>query len=705
MPTIIKRLATLDIETTDGLKGSQFGVGGFYMPEIDALTKELDYNSILYDDKDFIIETDQQKFFKKVLEKMEGKKVLCFIQHEDFDIRFIIKYLNENLIQYSIMQTDGKMLQLSIKDTNIIFRDSLQFLLCGQAEAEKVYLGKQIKKEVDFTKVLIDLQSSNLSVNNRAKEILYDRVKTDVKGLYDTMLEYKNIFLQDEISLNIFNYSTLPAFSIAKFKKWFKQRFGIDIRCLNPYFELKKGSYTWKQNGQMLLDWTRLSYYGGRNEAYYLHLLKNVYYYDENSLYPSVCINKPFPNPIKSRVRKITIEEFYKDIKGKKLYIIEAKVNENIFYPILPLRDIDGLVKFVNGIKKGVWCSPEFERFLDFEENKILEIVTIRIYDEEEFYLSDYMKTKYYQKLEYKKQNKPALVQKVKIDMNSLTGKFGQRYYFESWVLSNDEDLTNNIEEKEVLDYVVFPENYLLLKQEHNSFRDFMLVEWISFITSYSRCEMHKRIYDCIDEGIQVYYIDTDCLFTDKPLELSENMSKYIGIEPLQLKNELVKGNFIFNEHLKKYVNLETNEQIDIPFFDEAKFILPKVYLTKRNDEITIKCKGIDTFMIYETLDIPLNKDSESKALFNKKVTSIYQAERLLREGVQQDRYLKYKSSLRRNKKIVSHAVIKKSIKKKYDKRKVLDDLKTVPFTVEDLGELLEPTPENSGTQALNMFD
>lgn len=102
--------------------------------------------------------------------------------------------------------------------------------------------------------------------------------------------------------------------------------------------------------------------------------------------------------------------------------------------------------------------------------------------------------------------------------------------------------------------------------------------------------------------------------------------------------------------------------------------------------------------MIYETLGIPLIKNEETKEELIKILNSFERIEELLfNDGVAIERYLKYKSSLRRNKTIVSHGRIEKRISKIYDKRIILKNWETKPLDSCDLEDL-----EKVRTQNLN---
>jgi len=694
-------LATLDIETKDGLKGSKFGVGGFYMQH---------YNK---ENTPSIIERDFKTFFKKVFEVMKDKKVLCFIHNQDFDIRFVIEYcIKEMKIQPKIIQTNSKILQVIIPDTQIIFRDSLQFLLCSQDKAEKVFLlqEKREKVTVNFVEVIKMFNSKNKELIEKAYKILEKRVNGDIRGLYKIMLKFQELF-KEEYKLNIFNYVTLPSFSVALYRKKLKEEYNLYFSTLNPYlkFYSPKG-YSWRsENHRNLYDWTRLSYFGGRNDIFDLNYNKNVYYYDKNSLYPSVCIKNKFPTPKEYYILYCPEkEDFYNNIKGKHLYIIEAEVQENITYPVLPIRDEKDSVKFVNGVKTGVWCSPQFERFLEFDENLLLSITKIRVYTEKKFYLRGFMKESFDKKKKYTIEGIKEKVMIEKRKMNAFTGKPAQKYNKEQWVLFNNEYLqelengNSGKREGEIrkIDIIEYSKDYRLIKILLKSLKDFMIVEWTCFTTSYAQVEMHKTFYKLEKEKIKFYYCDTDCIFTNKALELNENLVKEIGNDVLQLKNELVPKGWDFIEEKELYYNPKIRDFEDVPKFDEVKFYLPKTYVTKKDNKFNIIAKGINKFMLHETLGIDLIYNEKTEKQLHNYLNSFEKIEKLLFDtGVQMDRYLKYKSSLRQKSKLISHAVIKRKVKKVYDKRKILEDFNTIPFTFREMQNLKQVRTEN-----LNMF-
>ena len=78
----------------------------------------------------------------------------------------------------------------------------------------------------------------------------------------------------------------------------------------------------------------RESYYGGRTEVFIRrHEIKDLFYYDINSLYPSVMTNNKFPNPDKLRFSKDIVKAL-KDNEGCAKLTVRAP---DINYPVLRL--------------------------------------------------------------------------------------------------------------------------------------------------------------------------------------------------------------------------------------------------------------------------------------------------------------------------------------------------------------------------------
>ena len=75
-------IATMDIETSDGLKGSEFLVGGFCYEYYGRLRAYTFFN--------------KEEFFKFILEDLKETKILCYVHNEDFDLWLLTEIYNEN---------------------------------------------------------------------------------------------------------------------------------------------------------------------------------------------------------------------------------------------------------------------------------------------------------------------------------------------------------------------------------------------------------------------------------------------------------------------------------------------------------------------------------------------------------------------------------------------------------------------------------
>lgn len=678
-------ISTLDIETLDGLKGSKFGIGGFFA--------NLSYNRPFS-----FSEKNEKKFFENVFNfsKSSKKKILCYIQNEDFDIRFILKYCIDELNIYPyVIQSGSKILEVRIKEYNIIFRDIYQFLLCSQEKAEKILLGKKVKIDVDFVEIQKMLNSKNINTVKKAYKILEERVKSDVKGLFEVIEKFYSIIKKD-FNVSLYKYLTLPSLSLAVYRKNLKKNFGINFLSLNPYISYfgRQTGLKWKSNERKeLYYWTRKAYFGGRNEIFDLSYLKDIYYYDANSLYPTVCIKNKFPNPKSYIIYDYPTSEFFeRKIKGKMQYIIEAKVKENIEIPVLAIRN--DVILFVNGTKKGVWASPIFERFLKFKENNLIEIIKIKIFEQSDYYLQDFMKTRYINRLKYIRVKNDVQSFEEKQLMNSLTGKFAQKPLRENWVLYNP-DLEEEMNMLDVeLDIIEYDEKYKMIKVEKELLQDFLLVDWTIFITAFSQVELHEKMYDILEHEGKVFYCDTDCVFSNIPLEIINK--NIVGDNFGQWKNELEAK--LTTDEIK-----ELRKKGIILKIDEAKFYLPKVYALKINGNFDIKCKGISLFMIYESLNIKLVKNETTTKQLYEILNSFEKIEKLLfLDGTSMQRFLKYKSSLRQNSSLVSWGNVSKKVSKVYDKRIILEDLSTIPLNNDNKTELINIQSQNLNTLLRN---
>jgi hypothetical protein len=299
-------------------------------------------------------------------------------------------------------------------------------------------------------------------------------------------------------------------------------------------------------NDPKIKDFIFEAYYGGRTEVYKRGMHKNLYYYDINSLYPSVMVN-PYPKP--NSVRKISVPrlDYIRQYEGVSNVIIESP---GLDKPFLPVRE-DKLI-FPNGIFKGTYNHNELRKALELGY-KIHKITKQIIYSEKFLPFKRFVET-FYKKRMSQKATKNPLEVSTKLILNSLYGKFGQRRVTKTEIFSIKGMTYQQVKDKLRDNYVKNGSEIMQsYEEEFNGVNVYPI--FASYTASYARILMYPYI-----NNPEVVYTDTDSIFT------TENI-----IEP---SNELGK------------MKLEAT-------IDQAEFYRPKLYEIFNNGEYTTKVKGL----------------------------------------------------------------------------------------------------------------
>ena len=289
----------------------------------------------------------------------------------------------------------------------------------------------------------------------------------------------------------------------------------------------------------------RESYYGGRTEVFIRrHEVKDLFYYDINSLYPSVMLNNKLPNPDKLKYSKDIVKAL-KDNEGCAKLTVRAP---DINYPVLPLRT-DKLI-FPIGEFTGVWNFPEIRLAL-FKGYEIVNTHWILSSEPIDSPFDDYINYFMDKKIKYQKEGKKALTFLAKRMMNSLYGKFAQRIDTEERYTHDEPDIG--------VPYKKLGNNTFKLKNINKERARETVVCWSSYITSYARCALYSFLP--ID-GLR--YCDTDSIVIDQPLD-----------------------NEVISPHEFGLMSLEDNVR-------ESFYVAPKRYAYRNTRNETIKkIKGI----------------------------------------------------------------------------------------------------------------
>jgi DNA polymerase elongation subunit (family B) len=408
-----------------------------------------------------------------------------------------------------------------------------------------------------FSNITLDQYNEYLNKRNNKWNLRLEAInycQLDCISLYQILIKFSESIFND-LKVSLKYAPTISSLALRTFRTKF-----LD---LNKSIPVITGD---------AFDFIKKSYTGGHVDVYNPHGF-NVHHYDVNSLYPFVMKNYPMP------VGDLTF--FEGDILQLKdrpfgFFEVECVAPEGLHIPVLQSRLVtpDG-VKTLAPLGKwsGVYSSAEIYNAIDnFGYN--IKVLRGYLFKETAIIYDRYVN--YFSNIKANTPKNDPMYLISKLLMNSLYGKTGQDYKFESTLILNHEELLKLIQNPKVevssiteLDkdltlvtclkkskYEIKPDN--VIRSFNGS------IAHASSITAYARIEMHKTIKLLTELGIKIYYMDTDSLFTDKPL-------------PVELVNPTLLGKF-------KLENI----------YKEAIFLAPKVYggITLDGNEI-IKVKGL----------------------------------------------------------------------------------------------------------------
>ena len=294
-----------------------------------------------------------------------------------------------------------------------------------------------------------------------------------------------------------------------------------------------------------------LGYYGGRTEAFCRGYFEDFNYYDFNSLYPAVMTNE-YPDPNSQRISFKNTTEFIEQYEG--MSFVQVTTPADCHYPLLPYR-IPGKIIFPKGSFTGAYTHIELRKALKLGY-RIDKVFKTYYYLKTCTPYKDYVLDLYKLRLQYKnevdeqgnkKENPMEYV--VKILMNSLYGKFGQKFENkEMWVHKNN--LTTELLNKYDTSYQS-GDFYKLQRDLPPSL--YCIPIWAAYTTAMGRIKLHEAIEDC-----EPLYCDTDSLITKKKLETSDKLGE-LKLEMKIKEGIIVKPKFYAtrSEGNKDYVKIK----------------------------------------------------------------------------------------------------------------------------------------------------
>lgn len=323
-------------------------------------------------------------------------------------------------------------------------------------------------------------------------------------------------------------YNIQDATVTYNFMKWMQNEYnqlGATMKCTAPStsVDLLRRKFLpmtilQPPRAQVLKDYT--SYYGGRTEAFHRGHYKyenwgNIFVYDVNSLYPYCMKSKPFPDPSQFiKYDKISAADISAPY-GYATFELKCPA-DNLLIPILPVKT--DKLRFPTGYIKGTYDFYSVKMALDlgyeFISGKNATIYTQTIHP-----FKDYIDTLYAKRQELQATGNAEQII-VKLLMNSLYGKFGQRFNNKERLILNEDEIVERTK-----DWTVECTPYSITGiMKMSTTDDSRIPAYVnpviaSYITSYARSHLFKLMRQIGYE--RVMYCDTDSLFTPRVISTS----------------------------------------------------------------------------------------------------------------------------------------------------------------------------------------
>lgn len=531
-----------------------------------------------------------------------SNSIIYFHNFGRFDSLFVLRNIDISKYRVDIKMRDNIYYEIIVFFNNerITFRDSYLLFPSSLKEMALLFLNDK-KKEFYHDYILEDY-----SKVDKVRDI-EEYCKHDVYLLCMSFNRYRE-YIYSTFNMDICRTLTLSSFSLNLY--------------LTYYYDEKKTPITHSEGN--IDSFIRRSYKGGVVDVY-KPLLENGYCYDVNSLYPYVMSKYKMPSTFIKYVKNecgsydFDIENFFGfievDVFCKNLqipFLTYYKKNVGLISPL--------------GQWKGVYFSEEIKYALKLGYKfKYYSYVSFK---------SDILFDKFVNKLyDIRIQNKETPLDKiVKLILNSLYGRFGMeneikkclllktstsKKYLNKILVTCDVNFCEDIEDdktivnftnKPVLENLVFVENGLvidkLLNDYENSTRSLNIaVHVAAAITAYARIEMYKYKLK-----YNVYYSDTDSIFTDSKLdenEIGDNLGQmkceysfksglFIAPKLYCIEKEggmfIFKGKGIHSDYLKKEHYIQLYQGIPVNFNIKQKISgdFVNLFIKSKDKQITL---------------------------------------------------------------------------------------------------------------------
>lgn len=513
------------------------------------------------------------------------------------------------------------------KNITVSFYDSSALLPFSLAKLTEAFDVPNKKGSIDFDKW-----------DGKVTKELLEYLEDDCKGLYQVLERFYSWPLIKFAGPSV----TMASQAMLVFRTFLKREL----------FPLSQSADTFVRRG----------YFGGRTEIFKPYFEQKpkkgpLRAYDANSLYPAVMVENSFPG---------NFEKFSYTYDGTKMGFFEAEVDvpKDMYVPPLgTIFDVptktDQYIKgkkvskettsakfiFPTGRFSGIWSTIELE-YAKSLGVKIISTGRGCYFQNEGPLFKEYIETLYEMRMEAKRKGDGVTDVLTKLLMNSTYGKFGIQLDRE--LLSIDEGQDDAIPDME---FSKGDKHFRLVKMatKLNTFSNVAIAAWV---TSLSRIKMHKYYMEC--EG-EIWYTDTDSLYTTK---------KFIDSKDLG------------------FLKWEGDNK-------RACFLLPKTYMLE-GDKNAFDIIGADGKKQKSSTKIVM-KGFDRKKIHNFTVDDFLTAlegDLKLMTAKQSSKFCTFKTAMRKGKFLAMMDEGQRSLKTKYDKRRIIKkpngEYDTIPLHIEN---------------------
>ena len=546
-----------------------------------------------------------------------------------FDFPILLQELQErpDLKIYPITK-GSKIIKLTIKDDNDhqwYFHDSSALLNFSLAELTKTF--KVGHKKLEIVKKNTNYDRKLYELYKKNPKLVIEYLMHDCKGLYEVLNEFKQKMLDIGGDLGL----TIASTSLKTFKRGYQNN--VLMMC-----------------DRSINDELRNAYFGGRTEIFRMYAPeikgKYYYYYDINSLYPYVMYEYDYPIS-KPQIIQTPDKKVFMENEG----ITKARVisPNDLYLPVLPSKikiKTDTKLMFVLGEYEGWWDNALLRKAKELGYT----ITPQKSYIfKTEYIFRDFVKH-FYSIKENSESNTPMYLI-AKLLMNSLYGKFGQRQDSEFMI----KDPSPDENEYEIIDYVDLDTGWVKVKQESKG-KSF-LPQISIHVTAMAQLKLYESMEKILEKDYRLYYTDTDSLTTDYPnIPVSKKLGDFKREKLLHSAIFLLPKTYKVIEQVSKEMNKKN----------------PKKY-KNLNRYTEIRAKGFS-----KNLREKININAFENALLK----DDYSGFKVISDKKEMIRPL---ASFHRFNNFNHLDYIRRSLQTRYNKRKILKDFDTVPFTFKEL--------------------